>query len=305
MIDALALLDRYAALGVVARAALALEEPGNPASEAILDDEISLREKILAEARKSIGVSPDDESAEALERLGDFLDKEAEVLVGPSDTEAALHRLAEAGDLPSDMYEVSVDPGIANWLGSRYDLERALIGATIRLPDRQQHYARSKDPTTPSLVSLFFRRFRTKWPFKDFGMLVVGSRNGLILNVTQAWRIFPSLFDVQAANSLVDMLEMFTKKYGPKKMTWAGKTGSFFLTVDEPLPPRRTYTLSELGHGEHHILLSSIVQHQDGRATAALVTAIDIMKYDRDLQRMAVSASEIKDDLKIVPLRAS
>jgi hypothetical protein len=213
--------------------------------------------------------------------------------------------LADGGNLPPDLYEISVDPAIGERLGERrYPLELSLIKAAIRHPDRQQHFARSQNPREPSLVSLFFRSFKTKWQFKDFGMLAVASRDGLLLSVGQAWRIYPPLLDVSAAKNLVDMLRIFTMRYGAK-VTRDGRVGSFFLTVDGPVPAETRYTIDGRRPGEKRTTISSIVQHQEGRATAALVTAVDLNKYDDDLVKMAVTADQIADNLVDPPPRAS
>lgn len=306
MSDTLRHLGGWTAAGVLARAALALDDPMNPAANAILEGEWDFRARILAQARENIGLATGDDSPEAIEKLGDFLDQQAEQLIGPPDINSALRRLAEAGSLPSDMYEIRVDPGIKDWMGrARYHLELALIEKTIRQPDIQQHFARASNVREPSLASLFFRRFKTRWPFKDFGMLVVGSRDSLILNIGQAWRIYPALLDVTGAKNLVEMLRIFTTKYG-FKVSWEGRTGSFFLTVDEPLPSQFNYRLDGVRPGHNHMVIASVIQHRSGRATAALVAAVDLEKYDKDLNKMAVAPDQIIDDFKAIePLRGS
>lgn len=81
MIDILQSLDKRAAIGALARAALSLDGLNNPAAQAKLDDEATIRERILAVARERAGLAPEDNSAEALERIGDVLDEAADRLL--------------------------------------------------------------------------------------------------------------------------------------------------------------------------------------------------------------------------------
>jgi hypothetical protein len=102
MIRTIAKLDALTAAGILARAALDLENEGNPAAEAVLEGESGLRSAILREVRDQLGVRQDDDSPEAIAKIAEFLDDEADVIIGPLDEEGALRRLAESGDLPSD-----------------------------------------------------------------------------------------------------------------------------------------------------------------------------------------------------------
>ena len=292
MIDELRRLDNRVAVGVLARAALSLDDPGNPAAEAVLVDELALREQIFAAARARAGLSPDDDSAAALEKVGDLLDQEADGLVGSSDMEAALRRLAESGSLPTDMFQTTINPSLADWLGKDYSLDKELIEATIRHPDQEQHFGHSAALNEPSLASLFYRRFTTKWPFKDFNLLVVASRTGLILEVNQAWRIYPAVLDTRNSTSLVDILRLFADRSGAE-VRWEGKTGGFFLTVDTPLPHEFNYSLPTKPNVMYRIAIAQIVQHREGRATAALAVAIDLLRYLSTLDQMRVDRHDI------------
>jgi hypothetical protein len=292
MIQILESLDRRTALGLLARTALALESDNNPAAIPVLDGEVDLRTKLLSVARERVGVSPGDDSEDALDRIGAFLDREAEDLVGPTDTEAALRRLAESGNLPSDMYEVAFNPKSLEW-AIEQNLERDLAMATIRRPDKQQHFGPSSDLKSPSLVSLFIRYFRTKWPFKDFHLLVVANRDGLVLNVGQVWRIYPSLLDVSDCHNLVKVLERFANSYGAP-ITVGGKVGNFFLITEHSVPSTVRFTPEV---GRVNVGISQLTQATRGVATSALVVAINLIKYHDIIHKMQVERSEIFDSL--------
>lgn len=304
MIEFLHSLGEREAVGVLARAALSLDPAQNPAAQAVLENELELRRRLLAIARDRIGLSPEDDSDSAREKIGDFLDQEADTLVGPTDTKAALLRLAESGSLPSDLYEVEISQGPLEWLNNnRLDgrLEQDLIRATILFPDKEQHYGPSSSVGEPSLVSIFIKYFRTKWPFKDFYLLVAGARNGLSLSVAQAWRIYPSLIDISRCKNLVEVLMAFTDKYG-SPVDWEGRTSAFFLSVGEPLPHNFAYKINTKPGQTRRVAISQIVQSRDGVPTAALVVCIDLIKYRDLLNQMQVSRADIVVDL---PVKAS
>lgn len=81
LIDLLRGLKTLTAVGVLARVALSLDRAVNPASRAVVEDEIALRREILSVARAEVGVSPDDDSPDAIEKIGDFIDREADRLL--------------------------------------------------------------------------------------------------------------------------------------------------------------------------------------------------------------------------------
>ena len=226
MIDSLEKLDRRTAAGVLARAAIALEDDGNPAASAILEGEATIRAALLREARSRLGFELDDHRPETIEKVGDFLDEEAEQLIGPPDTQSALERMAIHGTLASDLYQINVIRQLADIYGKRFELEQRLIQRTIQSPNREQHYGPSQKPDRPSLISLFARQFKTPWPYKDFTMLVGAQRDRLVLTVHQAWRLYPYMVDIRGANP-IDLLHRFANAYG-YDIEVGGQKGHFF-----------------------------------------------------------------------------
>ena len=140
MIEVLETLDDRTALGILARAALALDDEGNPDAKALLDDETTIRSTLLREARQNLGIPQDNYSPETIEKLSNYLDEESDRLAGVPDTDAALKRLAERGELPSDLYEVRIIENIADFHRNRFALEKQLIESTIHAPTKEQHF---------------------------------------------------------------------------------------------------------------------------------------------------------------------
>jgi hypothetical protein len=278
------LLDRYgktAAAGILARAALSLGYDSPSISDG--KDALQIQTGLIEEARKSLGLSEDDNREEAIEKIGSFLDDQAEKLSAPPDTAGALARLAQRGDLPSDLYEINIIPNVVDLYGPKFQLEREIIETTIRDPANEQHYGPVARPFEPAMISVFVRPFRTKWPMKDFVMLVAGQRDGFYLNVHQAWRLYPSRVDMAHAKSPVELLERFANAFGSEIKTRDAK-GYFFLYTDS-LPDR-----FEIDPSKGPVFFS-LSQPGIPRA-GALVVAIDIWKYRKMLTQMSVKRSD-------------
>src|SRR3989344_6183160 len=101
MISTLEKFDNVTAAGILARAALSIEDQDNPAGTPKLPEEMGLRLTVLIEARRMLGVLPNDQSPQTLERLGEILDTECESLIGQTNSNLALRRLSARGELPS------------------------------------------------------------------------------------------------------------------------------------------------------------------------------------------------------------
>lgn len=296
MLEVLERLDERTALGILARTALALEGEGNPDAKVILDGEEAIRSAVLREARKHLNIQQDDERPETIEKLSDFLDHESDRLAGDPDTTSALKRLAERGDLPSDLYKINIVKNIVDFHGTGFNLEKQLIEATIRSPTQEQHFGPESNLQEPALISLFARQFRTPFPFKDFTMLVAAAREGLLLHVHQAWRIYPSILKIGNVKNLVDLLRCFADAYG-SDVEVGGKRGHFFLFLDQLAPPQITI---EVPHGKPKTVTFSQFIRKDnrtGRQFSVFVVAIDLAKYRATLNRMNLKPRDILNGL--------
>jgi len=281
-------LGRTAAAGVLARAALSVGYTDAPGGA----DEQRLVMSIIEEARSRLGLSVDDMTEEAFERISDFLDSEADRLSRPIDITSALSRLAERGDLPSDLYEISVVKNISDALGSDFALEKQLIEATVRAPTAEQHYGPSKRQNEPTMISLFVRSFRTKWPLRDFIMLVGGQRDGFKLHVQQAWRIYPTRVNLAGAETPIEMLQRFANEYGAE-IEVDNRKGHFFLFAERP-PNGFKYEAPSNRPAE--VMVTQFLQQRGGIPFAAMIIAVDLDKYRKTLATLGVKREFILDE---------
>lgn len=289
MISILEKFDKRTALGILARAALALESEGNPAASVVAKDESAIRAALIREARSRLGLAPDDNTPESVEKLGDFLDEESDKLLEPFDTHVALERLAERGDLPSDLYQIVIIPNISQLHGKNMELEARLIEATIRNPDREHHYGPPTAAGTPYMISLFAKQFRTPWPFKNFTMLVAADRQKLTLTVHQAWRLYSAYVDDRGSD-LVELLHRFADVYGID-LQIGNKKDHFFLWSENVLPQK--IQIESKGRRQEFTVSQFTQDFLSNEPQAALIVAIDLDKYRALLKQMWVPAEDI------------
>jgi hypothetical protein len=282
MISSLREFDNITAAGILARAALSLEDECNPAAANKFPNESFIRENIIKDVRINLGISPDDMSITALDKLGDALDSECNALLEEPNTDETLQRLADKGELPSDLYNININQNIIKFFGKKYDLEKDFIEKTVWFPDKEQHYGQPQKDDDPFLISLFSKYFPNKYKNNSFTMLVTGQRNGLSLTITQALRFYTDSISLEGVTDLIDMLRRFADKFGAE-IEFYGKKGHFFLTTDIPhgLPLKFNITNNNNKVKISKIAITYYIQKKpfDIPQQAALVVAIDLIKY--------------------------
>lgn len=291
MIEALAGFEPQTAAGILARMALALDgDADNPDAEPRVPDEEAIRRRILAELRGRLALAEGDQSS--VERLYQAIDDEAESLLGVPELDPALERLSERGELPSDSYVVEFTDALRARLeehGLPLGAEEKIMRLAVRQPHAEQHYGPRINDEQPSLVSIFARRFMHRDPTQDFILLVLGHRQGIKLQVQEAWRIYPAEVRLSGVTTLVDIVRRFAERFGcpvtvgdrtdrfilSAHVPYVPDQGSFFVAVDSPVP----------GHFVASCLFR--VLEAEGIVEVAFAMAINLDRYRRVLRRYA------------------
>jgi hypothetical protein len=294
MISVLKNFDKVAAAGILARAALSLAYAASPALNAVADED-RVRAIIIEDARNHLGLKADDYEVDSIEKIADFLDAEADKLIAPPDVASAFKRLADRGDLPSDLYLVEIAPNIKDLHGRGFPLEKKIIETTVHAPTVEQHFGLSEKPEDPAMASLFAKSFRTRWPMKDFVMLVGGIREGTTLKVVQAWRIYTSRVDVTGVKEPIDWLKRFAETYGAE-IEINGTKAKFFNYAQVSKPLERKIEMGGKGK-PRQIIVSDFTRWLDGKEVASLITAIDSDKYRATLKALGVRQQDILETL--------
>lgn len=292
MLASLEKFDRLTAVGILARTALAIEDDGNPAGEYKVIDEEKIRESVLFEVYKTLGIDQQNRSNDMLQKIGEMLDNECEKLIGKVDDASTLNELSEKGELPSDLFDVVIINNIVDFHGKKFPNEEKLIKETIVSPDSEQHYGKPANENEPFLISLFAKQFKDKYPLRNFLMLVVGQRQGMVFIVHQAWRVYPDIVNIDGNPSLVEILERFSDVFGAE-IEVGEKKGHFILSAE--IPRGQTDTTirilplashKNIKNEKHGITITHFSQQNPfgGDLIASLIVAIDLIHYKQVLK---------------------
>jgi hypothetical protein len=284
MLNSLSRFDPITAAGILARAALALDDESNPAAKSVLQGEPAIRERLFHEIRKFLGVSDGDRSDQAKARIADALDEASDELL-VSDDNAVLRALAERGDLPSDLYQVSIYKSLAEVLGRHLANEEKIIKETVRAPEKEQHFGAAEGPDSEDgeMLSLFVRTFPNKYPAKGFTLLVAGQRYGTLLQVVQAWRLYPDLIDLADAKDPLGMMRRFAEAYGVP-INVNGEIGVFLYSETPETKDGFSWNIKTVDKGGRasKVMLCQFGAKKPGADVVhAISMGIDLVKYTK------------------------
>lgn len=281
------------AAGVLARAALALEGNANPAAEPVFEWELDLRARLILSLQESLGLKVDDFSPAALDQLGDKLDETADRLDRPN-LEAAIRRLSDHGQLPSDRYEIDVIPAMKEqvYRDPAYSAEEERIFQTVRNPDFEQHFGPAQPGADqPFLISLFARFFKGQYPRRNFYLLVAGRRSGEKLTVHQVWRLYPAILKFTPSNDLIGMLRVFAEAYGSEfRLEETGEVAKMIVSTAFPQRTKQIkFTILGKPSDKQVQALTTYFLEPDketGYIRSSLVVSINVTKYRELLEDM-------------------
>ena len=284
MIEALKGFDRNTALGVLSRAALAvLSSTSNPSAQPVLEHEAEIRQQLILEVANRIGLSADLSDQNVRDKLSDALDEEAEILDLPVDSDAALTRLSERGELPSDVFDVVVYESLREVYGDAMKQEHQNILLTVRSPEAEEHFGPSISPDRPALVSLLGRRLPAHPRRAGFYHIVAGERSSTKLNVQQAWRIYEDEIDLIGAGTLMGALKLFAERYGVT-IKCGDQVGRF---IPWALVPPNTPILEAVAVPRNSRIHSSmfVKRRSDGFTEVAFAMTINVGLYSGLVRR--------------------
>lgn len=275
---------KITAAGFLARAALGLHEGNNPAATPQVPDEPEIRAEFLAELGSRLKDVREDEEVEALDAA---LDVEIDALLGAIDEATIFGKLANEGQLPSDLYKVEIHSDIVGFWGLQFGHEKPSILATVSESDAKQHLGADAKTGDATLVSLFTKHFSDRrFPGRNFTMLVAGLREGDRFIVHQAWRVYSDQVDLQGTTSLVEVLERFAQRFGVN-LNIGQVTGKFILKADVLRPEDVNFNIADgiVHSGTHQVYLFAANRRDAKRGTfVSLALAIDLHRYRNALR---------------------
>jgi len=232
----------------------------------------------------------------------DALDNESDRLLEPVNESKVLDSLSAKGELPADLYEVSIDAGMLEVYEKKAEDERKLIERTVRFRDAEQHFTQKHDGELElPLISLFSKHIEHKFAARSFTLLVAGIRNGTHMHVSQAWRIYDgSPAAVAASQAPLDTLRNFADEFG-FPFSCGQQSGKFILQskiAGKSLQDDVEIVFKNPTNRPKKI--KCVVSHfdsrsNDGTLVGSLVYVVDLIKYKRSLALHAWESERFED----------
>jgi hypothetical protein len=175
----------------------------------VLNAPAKSRAQLLHELRHKLHLNADDRSPIAQAKIFDTLSSEiSKYALKNADIRQIKARLGARGDLNPSSYEVDVPSDRRDDLAVR-GIRPNHIEDALHTPDAVQHLSSERNDF---LVSLFLKRVGSG---RDaFTLLVVARRDGYLLRVRDALRIYHSDVDIKGAHEPFAVLRAFLNRYG-------------------------------------------------------------------------------------------
>jgi hypothetical protein len=281
VIEALKQFEPSVAAGILARAALSLDtDLHNPAANFVLQGEDKLREKIILEFSTKLGIPPIDSSYKTAHLISSEIDRAIDEIIGSIKEKDALERISARGEFPSDEFEIVLMPNIKDDIyQNHFKDEYPRIIETIKRPHKELQFGQTE--SLRPLVSLFGRFYRSKFPARDFLLLIVGQRKGLVLEVHNVWRVYPYIVPIREQDDLVTILKNFTNTYGTKVISGKAE-GNFIHDSDLPAETKQTRVSIPVPKNPNHTFtVTQFLQHDSSGKyiKSSLTVSIDLTEY--------------------------
>ena len=188
-----------------------LPNPGiDPPSE-ISPEDAAIQERILEEIKAHLRITSEEEP-DAQKALINYLSEGmSRAVLENADLKAIEYRLGQRGELPISSYKVKF--GSTGRKLKMLGLTTNSVRTAIYHADEIQHLHYSEPEQPDRDLSLFLKHQIS--PGQDsYTLLVIGMREGSVINVAAAWRIYHLEVNLSNARSPMDYLQAFVEVYG-------------------------------------------------------------------------------------------
>lgn len=287
MLKTLSKYDTRTSAGILARTAMILEDNYNPHLSKTVKNEDSVRKSLLEEICTDF--IKDVDCYKKTNLILNYIDNELDEMSNMK-SEPAYDRLSKSASLPSDLYQVEVIKNIKDFYKSNYIHEFKRISETVKRPESEYHFKQENTVSHPSEISLFLRKYKAKFPFNNYNLLVVGQRNLKKFTAHQVWRLYDDLIDYRELDSLINLLENFAEKFGVD-VKFRDRHSYFFLNAiakseNEFKIDLKNSALSRDKKGHTYVTFSHFIQPLDDQnKKISMLLAIDLNKYKRYLKQ--------------------
>lgn len=287
MLKTLSRYDTKTSAGILARTAMILDDNYNPLFTKTVKNEDIVRKSLLREICDEFPKEAD--YAKRNDLIIKYIDNELDE-VSSIKNDNAIDRLSRTANLPSDLYQIEVIKNIRDFYKNNFKNEFKIITETVKNPESEFHFTNVTSSLNPSGISLFLRKYKDKYPYNNFNLLVVGQRKLKKFYVHQVWRLYDDIMDYNELNSLINLLEIFADNFGVD-VRFRDKYSNFFLneiakSEKEFKVDVKNSLLSRDKKGNTHLTISHFSNElDDQQKKISMLLAIDLIKYRRYLER--------------------
>jgi hypothetical protein len=250
---------------------------------------------LLAEVRTQVKVSPSDNSSEARAAILNFLAQQFADYLLATRKPAIRARLGASGELPASLYRLTFPDSFRQ--AAKRGIRRSHVENAVFSPDAVEHLLPEKLQQAGSpAASIYGKILGEPSSRNQYTLLVITQRNQDVQAYGSAWRVYHSDVDVSKATTLIDRLRAFVDVYGLEISVGGIRSTeklilyrSFQATKDSK-PTQLVQIHSDttpLPRFEMHHFLK--VTSPGGLVEVAIAFAIDLTRYEQDLERHGVT----------------
>ena len=156
----------------------------------ISPDDAALQERVLEEIKAHLGIGSEEEP-DAQKALINYLSEGmSKAVLENIDLKAIEYRMGHRGALPISSYKVTFDDDLKH---SGVTTER--VQEAIYKADQIQHLHYSEPEQPDKNLSLFLKHHLSS-DQQSYTLLVIGRREGNVIHVSEAWRIYHAEVDI-------------------------------------------------------------------------------------------------------------
>jgi hypothetical protein len=241
---------------------------------------------LLEEINKRLGIEGIAKTPEAKARLFQFVANElVSVATDTAHLREARERIGQKGWLRPGLYEVKFAQPFTH--SATFGVRRSHVEQALSNPDAIEHlFPEKKGLVEVAPLSLIAKRIDVGKNKDSFFLLVVARRQGFVLTVQMAWRVYPEDVAVRAGTTPLEMLRAFVEKYGLVQRI-AGKEAKFFdyMAIPWGESDKHELTIEVLRPDNRPIHQLQMIRPlpQKQMVEIGLCLAIDDDKYRADL----------------------
>ncbi len=168
----------------------------------ISPDDAAIQERILEEIKAHLRIASEEEP-DAQKALINYLSEGmSRAVLENIDLKAIEYRLGQRGALPIRSYKMKFDDDLKKSGVTTQRVQDAIYKA-----DQIQHLHYSEPEQPDKNLSLFLKHHRSS-DHDSYTLLVLGRRQGSVIHVFEAWRVYHSEVDLSSARTPLDFLRL-------------------------------------------------------------------------------------------------